>query len=263
MTYKIHPTAIIDKDATIGEGCEIGAYSVIGPKVVLGKDCFISNHVSITGNTTIGDGSKIYPFASIGEAPQDKKYNGEDTKLIIGKNNTIRECCTINTGTLQGNNQTVLGDNNWIMAYVHIAHDCIVGDNVILANNVTLAGHVTIKDWSIIGGLSAVHQFCIIGEHTMVGGMTAVSQDVPPYIMASANSSGSRAEPKGINSEGLRRRGFTSQQIDNIKHAYKILYRNGLSYAEAKSTIEEMSNENSELKLFIEFFQQSQRGIIR
>lgn len=263
MTNKIHPTAIIDKDAIIGEGSEIGAYSIIGPKVVLGKNCWIGNHVNITGNTTIDEGSKIYHFASIGESPQDKKYDGEDTKLIIGKNNTIREYCTLNTGTVQGNNQTVIGDNNWIMAYVHIAHDCIIGNNIILANGVTLAGHVTIKDWAIIGGLSPVHQFCIIGEHTMVGGQTAVSQDVPPYIMSSSGTTGNRAEPKGINAEGLRRRGFTSSQIDNIKHAYKILYRNGLSYAEAKSTIEEMANDHEELKVFVEFFQHSQRGIIR
>lgn len=263
MTSKIHPTAIIDKNAKIGENCEIGAYSIIGPKVVLDANCWIGNHVNITGNTTIGEGSKIYHFASIGESPQDKKYNGEDTKLIIGKNNTIREYCTLNTGTIQGNNQTTIGDNNWIMAYVHIAHDCIVGNNIILANGVTLAGHVTVKDWAIIGGVSPVHQFCIIGEHTMIGGQTAVSQDVPPYLMASASSAGTRAEPKGINSEGLRRRGFTSEQIDNIKHAYKILYRNGLTYNEAKSTIEEMAKDHEELKLYTDFFQESKRGIIR
>jgi UDP-N-acetylglucosamine acyltransferase len=263
MTTKIHPTAIVDKNAIIGEGSEIGAYAVIGPKVTLGNNCWIGNHANITGNTTIGENSKIYHFASVGESPQDKKYNGEDTKLLIGKNNTIREFCTINTGTVQGNNQTVIGDNNWIMAYVHIAHDCIVGDNTILANNVTLAGHVIVGDWAIIGGLSPVHQFTIIGAHTMVGGQTAISQDVPPYIMASSSSTGPRAEPKGVNAEGLRRRGFTAAQIDNIKYAYKLLYRNGLSYSEAKSTIEEMSKEHSELKLFCAFFKASTRGIVR
>lgn len=263
MTTKIHPTAIVDSSALIGEGTEIGAYSIVGPKVIVGKDCWIGNHVNLTGNTTIGDKCKIYHFASIGEAPQDKKYQGEDTKLIIGNNNTIREYCTLNTGTVQGNSQTVIGDNNWIMAYVHIAHDCIVGNNTILANGVTLAGHVTVKDWAILGGLSPVHQFCVIGEHTMIGGQTAVAQDVPPYVMASSSSGGIRAEPKGINAEGLKRRGFTSEQIDNIKHAYKILYRNGLAYSEAKSIIEDMSNEHSELKLFTDFFAQSNRGIIR
>ena len=188
-----------------------------------------------------------------------KKYQGEDPRLIIGSNNTIREYCTLNTGTVQGNGETVIGDNNWIMAYVHIAHDCIVGNNIIFANGVTLAGHITVKDWVILGGLVPVHQFCIIGEHAMVGGQTAVAQDIPPYTMAS----GYRAEPKGVNSEGLKRRGFNAAQIENIKQAYKILYRNGLSYSEAKTFIEEMAIENPELKLYVDFFAQSTRGIIR
>ncbi len=259
MTIKIHPTAIVDSNAIIGAGTEVGAYSIIGPKVVLGENCWIGNHVNLTGNTTFGSNCKVYHFASIGEAPQDKKYQGEDTKLIIGKNNTIREYCTLNTGTIQGNGQTVVGDNNWIMAYVHIAHDCIVGNNTILANGVTLAGHVTVKDWVIIGGLSPVHQFCVIGEHAMIGGQTGVSQDVPPYTMCS----GYRAEPKGINSEGLKRRGFNTAQIENIKQAYKILYRNGLSYSEAKTFIEDMADESPELKLYVTFFNESTRGIIR
>ncbi|MEN9945945.1 MAG: hypothetical protein RLZZ293_331 [Pseudomonadota bacterium] len=256
---KIHPTAIIDPNATIGEGCEIGAYSIIGPKVVLGANCLIGNHVNLTGNTTIGEECKIYHFASIGECPQDKKYNGEDTQLIVGKNNTIREYCTLNTGTVQANGKTIIGDNNWIMAYVHIAHDCIVGNNTIFANGVTLAGHVTVKDWVILGGLSPIHQFCVIGEHAMLGGQSAVGQDIPPYTLAS----GFRAEPRGINIEGLKRRGFNSQQIDNIKQAYKILYRNGLSFNEAKAIIEEMSFEHAELKVFSQFFAESTRGIIR
>lgn len=259
MTIKIHPTAIVDSNAVLGAGTEVGAYSIIGPKVVLGENCWIGNHVNLTGNTTFGANCKVYHFASIGEAPQDKKYQGEDTKLIIGNNNTIREYCTLNTGTVQGNGQTIVGDNNWIMAYVHIAHDCIVGNNTILANGVTLAGHVTVKDWVIIGGLSPVHQFCVIGEHAMVGGQTGVSQDVPPYTMCS----GYRAEPKGINSEGLKRRGFNAAQIENIKQAYKILYRNGLSYSEAKTFIEDMADESPELKLYVTFFNESTRGIIR
>lgn len=263
MTTKIHATAIIEDGAVIGDGTEIGAYSVIGSQVVLGKNCWVGNHVNITGNTNIGDDNKIYHFASIGEAPQDKKYQGEDTTLIIGRGNTIREYCTLNTGTIQGNGETVIGDNNWIMAYVHIAHDCIVGNNVILANGVTLAGHVTIKDWAILGGLSPVHQFCVIGEHTMIGGQTAVAQDVPPYVMASSGANSVRAEPKSINAEGLKRRGFTTEQIENIKHAYKVLYRNGLSYSEAKGIIEEMANDSPELKLFTNFFAQSTRGIVR
>lgn len=259
MSVKIHPTAIIDSKAIIGDGSEVGPYSIIGPKVVLGENCIIGNHVNLTGNTIIGKNNKIYHFASIGEAPQDKKYAGEDTKLIIGDNNTIREYCTFNTGTAQGNGETVIGNNNWIMAYVHVAHDCIVANNTILANNVTLAGHVTVKDWAILGGLSPVHQFCVIGEHVMLGGHTSVAQDIPPYVL----SSGARAEPKGINSEGLKRRGFSAEQIDNIKLAYKILYRSNLAFSEAKAKIEEMAKTASELNLFVKFFAESTRGIIR
>lgn len=263
MAVKIHPTAIVDSNAKLGDGTEVGAYSIIGPKVVLGENCWIGNHVNVTGNTTIGNNCKIYHFASIGECPQDKKYAGEDTKLIIGNNNTIREYCSFNPGTIQGHGQTVVGDNNWIMAYVHIAHDCIVGNNTILANGVTLAGHVTIKDWAILGGLCPVHQFCVIGEHVMIGGQTGVAQDIPPYVMASSGTGGIRAEPKGVNTEGLKRRGFTVEQIDNIKQAYKMLYRNGLSYSEAKDFIEQLAEEHKELKPFVTFFAESTRGIIR
>lgn len=259
MTPNIHATAIIDSNAIIGEGSTIGAYSIIGPKVVIGKNCFIGNHVNITGNTTIGDNNNIYHFNSIGEAPQDKKYNGEDTKLIIGNNNTIREYCTLNTGTIQGSNQTVIGNNNWIMAYVHVAHDCIIGSNTILANAVTLAGHVTVRDWAIIGGNSPIHQFCVIGEHVMLGGHTSVAQDIPPYVL----SSGYRAEPHGINSEGLKRRSFTPDQIENIKTAYKVLYRSDMTYNDAKNTITEMAATMPELELFVQFFKDSKRGVIR
>ena len=259
MAIKIHPTAIVDAKAQLHDGVEVGPYSIIGPQVSLAENCWVGNHVTLTGHTSIGKESKIYHYASIGEAPQDKKYNNEDTLLIIGEHNTIREYCTINTGTAQGTGKTVVGDNNWIMAYAHIAHDCVVGNNTILANCVTLAGHVTVKDWVILGGLSPVHQFTIIGEHAMIAGQTAVAQDIPPYIMAS----GYRAEPKGINVEGLKRRGFNSAQIENIKLAYKMLYRNGLSYSEAKTFICEMAREHKELELFVTFFEQSTRGVIR
>ena len=259
MTVKIHPSAIVDSNAIIGDGVEIGAYSIIGPKVVLAANCWVGNHVNLTGNTTIGENSRIYHFASIGEAPQDKKYKGEDTRLVIGANNTIREYCTLNTGTAQDLGVTTIGDNNWIMAYVHIAHDCVVGNNTIFANGVTLAGHVTVKDWAILGGLSPIHQFCIIGEHTMLGGQSSLAQDMPPYILAS----GFHASPRGVNVEGLKRRGFTLEQIDNIKQAYKILYRNGLSYSEAQEIISEMAEEHVELRAFVEFFKQATRGIIR
>ncbi|MFO0320591.1 MAG: acyl-ACP--UDP-N-acetylglucosamine O-acyltransferase, partial [Neisseriaceae bacterium] len=233
MSINIHPTAIVDKNAVIHDGVEIGAYTIIGPNVEIGENTAIFHHVSIVGHTKIGNNNKIYQFASLGEAPQDKKYQGEPTQLIIGNSNTIREFCTFNTGTVQGIGLTTVGDNNWIMAYVHIAHDCIVGNNTIFANSVALAGHVTVKDWVILGGAAAVHQFCILGEHSMMAAMTGVSQDVPPYIMAS----GYRAEPKGINVEGLKRREFTASQIESIKNAYKIIYRSGLSFNEAKAYI--------------------------
>jgi UDP-N-acetylglucosamine acyltransferase len=259
MSLKIHPTAIVDKNAILHDDVEVGAYAVIGPKVEIDGGTTIGNHANITGCTKIGKNNKIFQFASIGEAPQDKKYKGEDTRLEIGDDNTIREFCTLNTGTVQGTGVTKIGNNNWIMAYSHVAHDCVVGNNIIFANSVALGGHVTVKDWVILGGYSIVHQFTIIGEHSMMAGATGVAQDVPPYVMAF----GYRAEPKGINTEGLRRRGFTAQQIENIKHAYKILYRNGLSYGDARTFITELAAEQKELQVFVEFFKQSTRGIIR
>lgn len=259
MGLKIHETAIVHKDAILHDNVEIGAYAVIDKNVEIGENTKICHHATITGHTKIGKNNKIFQFASVGEVPQDKKYKDEDTRLEIGDNNTIREFCTLNTGTIQGNGVTKIGNNNWIMAYCHIAHDCILGDNIIFANSVGLSGHVTVKDWVILGGYSIVHQFCIIGEHSMTAGATGVVQDIPPYVMAF----GYRAEPKGINMEGLKRRGFTATQIDNIKHAYKMLYRNGLSYTEAKSYITDLAIEQKELKVFVEFFEESTRGIIR
>ncbi|MCC2625885.1 MAG: acyl-[acyl-carrier-protein]--UDP-N-acetylglucosamine O-acyltransferase [Burkholderiales bacterium] len=259
MSVKIHPTAIVEKSAILHDNVEIGAYAIIGPNVEIGESTIIAHHASVVGHTRMGKNNHIYSFASIGEAPQDKKYKGQPTTLEIGDNNTIREFCTLNIGTVEGNGVTKVGSHNWIMAYSHIAHDCIVGDNTIFANSVALGGHVIVKDWVILGGHSVVHQFCVVGEHVMVAGTTAVAQDVPPYVMAS----GYRAEPKGINTEGLKRRGFTIEQIENIRHAYKILYRNGLSYNEARSYIKELAYEQPELKLFVEFFDMSTRGIIR
>jgi UDP-N-acetylglucosamine acyltransferase len=259
MSVKIHPTAIVEKGAVLHDNVEIGAYAVIGPNVEIGENSIIAHHSSVVGHTKMGKRNHIHQFASIGEAPQDKKYKGEPTILDIGDDNTIREFCTFNTGTVQGNGVTKIGNNNWVMAYSHVAHDCVVGDNTIFANSVALGGHVIIKDWAILGGHSVVHQFCVIGEHVMVAGTTAVAQDIPPYVMAS----GYRAEPKGINTEGLKRRGFSMQQIENIRHAYKILYRNGLSYNEAKSYIRELALEQPELEIFVRFFDESTRGIIR
>jgi UDP-N-acetylglucosamine acyltransferase len=259
MTVKIHPTAIVDINAILHDGVQVGAYAIVGPHVEIGANTVIGNHANVVGHTKIGRDNKIFNFASIGEAPQDKKYKDEPTRLEIGDGNTIREFCTLNTGTVQGNGITKVGSHNWIMAYSHIAHDCVVHDNIIFANSVALGGHVEIKDWVVLGGHSVVHQFSIIGEYAMIAGTTGVSEDVPPYVMAF----GYRAEPKGINSVGLKRRGFSVQQIENIKHAYKILYRNGLSYQEAKSYITELAQEQSELEVFVNFFNQSTRSIIR
>ena len=259
MTKNIHPTAIVDKNAILHDGVSVGAYAIIGANVEIGENTKIMHHASISGHTTIGQNNTIYQFASLGEAPQDKKYNNEPTRLVVGDNNTIREGCTLNIGTDQGGGVTMVGSNNWIMAYVHIAHDCLVGNNIIIANNVALAGHVTIKDWVILGGAAAVHQFCIIGEHSMMAAITGVTQDVPPYVMAF----GYRAEPKGINAEGLKRRGFTLQQIDNIKNAYRILYRNDLSFVDAKNLITDLAKDQPELDLFVKFFNESTRGVIR
>lgn len=259
MSAKIHPTAIIENGAILHESVEIGAYAIVGPHVTIGENTIIGHHASVVGHTKIGKNNHIYQYASVGEAPQDKKYKGEPTSLEIGDNNTIREFCTLNIGTVGGSGVTKLGNHNWIMAYCHIAHDCIVGDNTIFANSVALGGHVVVRDWAILGGHSVVHQFCIVGAHVMVAGTTAVTHDVPPYVMAF----GYRAEPKGINSEGLKRRGFTAQQIENIRQAYKILYRNGLSYNDAKAQIKDLSNELEELKIFVQFFDESTRGIIR
>lgn len=255
----IHPTAIVHPAARLGANVRIGAYSLIGEHVEIGDDCEIGAHVVITGHTRLGRGNRIYPFASLGEAPQDKKYAGEPTRLIIGDGNTIREFCTLNTGTVQDRGETRIGNDNWIMAYVHIAHDCVVGNHTIFANNATLAGHVLIDDYAILGGFTGVHQFCRIGAHVITGIASVVRQDVPPFVTAAGNP----ATPHGINSEGLRRRGFTPEAISAIKRAYKTLYRSGLGLAEARQRIEAEADQHPELKPLADFLAVSGRGIIR
>lgn len=225
----IHPTAIVDPRAELDSDVEVGAYSVIGAQVRVGAGTRIGPHVVVEGRTTIGRGNRIFPFASIGGAPQDKKYGGEPTALEIGDGNTIRECVTINRGTAQDRGVTRVGNDAWIMAYVHIAHDCAIGDHVIIANSTNLAGHVEIGDWAILGGATQVHQFCKIGAHAMTGVSTVVLHDVPPYVMASGHS----AEAHGINSEGLRRRGFDAGRINAIRRAYKLIYRSGSTMQQA------------------------------
>lgn len=255
----IHPTAIVHPGARLGENVRIGAYSLIGEHVEIGDDCEIGAHVVITGHTRLGRGNRIYPFASLGEAPQDKKYAGEPTRLVIGDGNTIREFCTLNTGTVQDRGETRIGDHNWIMAYVHIAHDCVVGSHTIFANNATLAGHVLVDDYAILGGFTGVHQFCRIGSHVITGIASVVRQDVPPYVMAAGNP----ASPHGINSEGLRRRGFSPESIGAIKRAYKTLYRSGLGLAEARARIGAEVEHHPELKPLADFLAVTGRGIIR
>lgn len=255
----IHPTAIIAPSAELDSSVSVGAYSTIGAHVRIDADTQIGPHVVIDGNTTIGKNNHIFQFASLGAIPQDKKYRGEPTELRIGDGNTIREFCTFNLGTVTGIGRTEVGNDNWIMAYVHLAHDCVIGNHTIFANNASLAGHVTIKDWVILGGFSLVHQFCIIGEHAMTAFAAGVHKDIPPYVMGA----GYRAEPAGLNTEGLRRRGFTAEQIANIKNIYKILYRQGLSYDDAKTQIMALADTAEELTVFKTFFNESTRGVIR
>jgi UDP-N-acetylglucosamine acyltransferase len=255
----IHETAIVSADTSIDPSVSIGPYSIIESGVEIGANTEVGSHCVIKGPTTIGEGNKFYPFSCIGEDPQDKKYAGEETRLVIGNGNTIREYCTLNRGTAQADGVTSLGDNNWIMAYVHIAHDCIVGNETILANNVTLAGHVTVGDCVIFGGFSGVHQFGRVGSHAFVANNAAVNRDVPPYLMAA----GQPAAPRGINTEGLKRRGFDATQTRNIKHAFRLLYRSGLRLDEARDKIVELAVEQPELQLFCTFFELSERSIIR
>lgn len=259
----IHPTAIIDPKAQLDASVEVGAYSIIGPDVTIAARSKIGPHVVIEGHTSIGSDNTIFQFASIGAAPQDKKYAGEPTQLTIGDRNTIREFVTINLGTTQDAHVTRVGSDNWIMAYVHIAHDCQLGDHIILANNATLAGHVHLEDWVFLGGFTSVHQFCHIGAHAMTAFTSAVSQDIPPFVTAAGN----RAVPAGINSEGLKRRGFSSEQIMAIKRAYKMIYRSGLPLEEAKAALLAEEGKSPDAAVYLrqlrEFIQASPRGIIR
>ncbi len=259
----IHPTAIIDPRAVLDGSVEVGAYSVIGPNVNIAGGTKIGSHVVIEGHTTIGCDNTIFQFCSIGAAPQDKKYAGEPTRLEIGNRNTIREFCTFNVGTVQDAGVTRVGNDNWIMAYVHIAHDCQLGSNIILANNATLAGHVHLGDWVFLGGLTTVHQFCHIGAHAMTAFTAAVSQDVPPFVTAAGN----RAAPVGINVEGLKRRGFASEQISAIRRSYKLIYKSGLSLEEAKVALlgeeTEAGDSAPYVRMLREFLDTTTRGIIR
>ena len=256
---KIHPTAIIDSTAELDSSVEIGAYSIIGANVKIDAGTRVAAHVIINGPTIIGKNNQIFQYSSLGEAPQDKKYNGEPTLLEIGDNNTIREFCTFNRGTVQDKNITKIGNDNWIMAYVHIAHDCQIGNHTIFANNTSLAGHVDIHDYAILGGFTLIHQFCKIGAHVITAVGSVVFKDIPPYVTAA----GYDAKPHGINAEGLKRRGYSSESILQIKRAYKTLYRNSLTLDEAKIELASMQASTPEIGLLTDFLNASTRGIVR
>lgn len=255
----IHPTAIIHPGARLGANVSVGAYSLVGEHVEIGDNTWIGPHVILEGHLRLGRDNRVFQFSSLGGEPQDMKYRGEPTRVEIGDRNTIREYCTINAGTAQDAGVTRLGDDNWIMGYVHIAHDCQIGNNVILASNAQIAGHCHLGDWVILGGMTGVHQFVHIGAHAMTGGGTILFQDVPPYVMAS----GSPAKTFGINTEGLRRRGFSDEGIAALRRAYKTIYRNGLSLAEAIGELAGQQDKNPELKILVDFLQHAKRGILR
>lgn len=255
----IHSHALIDPSAKIAADVEIGPFTVIGADVEIGEGTVIGSHVVVKGPTKIGKNNKIFQFASVGEDCQDQKYAGERTHLVIGDNNIIRESCTIHRGTVQDKAITVIGNNNLFMVNVHIAHDVVVGDHCIIANNTNVAGHVNIADWAILGGASQVHQFCNIGPHAMCGGGSVIIKDVPAYVI----TQGYPATPHGVNSEGLKRRGFTPESISLIRNAYKALYRQGLSLNEALAELEKQAEQHPEITPLVSSIKNSQRGIIR
>jgi UDP-N-acetylglucosamine acyltransferase len=255
----IHSTAVVSPEASLQEGVEIGPYSVIGPNVKIGKDTVIGPHAVIEGRTEIGDKCRIFQFASIGALPQDLKFDGKETKVIIGNNNTIREFVTIHSATSADIGMTFIGDNNLIMAYCHVAHNCKLGNNIVMANAANLAGHIHVEDYAIIGGLSGVHQFTRIGCHSIIGGASAVVQDIPPYITVSGN----RAKPYGLNLIGLKRRGFPEETIQALKKAYKIVFRSSLLLSVAIERIQEEVKDLPEVRHFTDFIKNAKRGICR
>jgi UDP-N-acetylglucosamine acyltransferase len=256
----IHETAIVNPAAKLAEDVEVGAYSIIGEHVEIGAGTSIGAHAVISGHTRIGCRNRIFHHVSLGEIPQDKKYAGEPTRLEIGDDNVIRECCTFNIGTAQDLGYTRLGDRNWIMAYVHLAHDCVVGNETVLANCVQLAGHVEIGDFAILGGFTGVHQFCRVGAHAITGVSSVVLADVPPFVTAMGNT----AQPHGVNTEGLKRRGFSNEAVKEIRRAYRTLYRSGLQLDEARDAIDLQARDCPEVALLSEFLAvKSRRSIIR
>jgi len=263
MDHLRHPTALIHPGAKLADDVAVGAYSIIGEQVEIGAGSVIGPHVLIDGHTAIGRGNRIFQFSSIGEIPQDKKYLGEATRLVIGDNNTIRESCTLNLGTVQGGGVTSVGNDNWIMAYVHLAHDCQVGDHNVIANAVQFAGHVTVGDHTLIGGMSGIHQFVRIGDFAMLGFQTRLTQDLPPFVTAVGNP----AEAKGPHQEGPRRAGYSAARLDMIKKMYRILYRTGSSFEAAQQEIAALhgqaSDADADIDNLLTFLGHANRGIVR
>ena len=255
----IHQTAIIDPTAVIADDVIIGPYTTVGADVEIGAGCEVKSHVVINGPTKIGKNNRIFQFSSIGEEPQDKKFHGEPTRLEIGDNNLIRESVTINRGTVQGGGITRIGSNNWIMAYVHIAHDCLIGNDNIFANNASLAGHVIVDDFVILGGFTLVSQFNYLGSHSFSAMGSVISRNVPPYVLVS----GHMAKPVGVNVEGLRRRQFNDTQIKNIRQAYKVIYRSGFRLEEAQQRVQDIKQDTDELSVLTAFLENQEGGIIR
>lgn len=256
---KIHPTALVHANAKLADDVEVGPYSIIGENVSIDSGTVIGPYVVMEGVTRIGKNNRFHSSVAVGCTPQDKKYRDEPTELVIGDGNTFFQGVTLATGTTQDQGITRIGDDNWLMAYAHVAHDCVLGSHIIMANGATLAGHVEVGDYVILGGLAAVHQFSIIGAHAMAGGGAMIPQDLPPFVMCEGN----RANARGLNVEGMKRRGFTPEQISAVKQAYKLLYREGLNYDDACARITEMAKTEPVLAVFTDFFARSKRGIVR
>jgi UDP-N-acetylglucosamine acyltransferase len=256
---RIDARAVIAPTAQLADDVEIGPFAVIGDNVVIGPRCWIGPHAVVNGPTTLGADNRVFQFASLGDAPQDKKYKGEPTRLEIGDRNVFREYCTVNRGTVTGNGVTRLGNDNMLLAYTHVGHDCTLGNHIVLSNLVMLGGHVELGDWVIMSGYAGAHQFSKIGAHAFIGNNTAVTRDVPPYVLAA----GHPAEPRTINSEGLKRRGFSAEQIRNIKQAYRVLYRSDLRLEDAVVQLQAMAEEHEELRIFVDFIGTATRSLVR
>jgi UDP-N-acetylglucosamine acyltransferase len=255
----IHPQAVVDPSARIGNAVTIGAFSIVGPDVEIGENTWVGPHVVINGPTRIGANNKIYQFASLGDAPQHVSYQGEPTRLEVGDNNTIREYVTFNRGTAIGSEVTMIGNGNFFMAYSHVAHDCIIRDNTIFANAASLAGHVEVDDFAILGGFTLVHQFCKIGAHSITAVNTVVFKDIPPYVKAA----GYGAKTHGLNLEGMRRRNFDQEIVQLLKEAYRIVYRSGMTIEQALSALKPLASKSPDVARFSDFIKKSERGIIR